>query len=177
MLFDHLPWLGVTWLLVLTATAAVTDTRSGLIPNWLTLPTLTLAPVAQLMFGGALGAAHALGGVLACGFVPWVMFGLRAIGGGDVKLFAALGALCGASLGLELQLVSYALAAVVGLGVAARRGLIMPLLTRAWRLLWPRAQAAAPTNATREALTSVRLGTSIFAAAIVLCALHFVGTR
>ncbi len=176
MLFDHLPSLTVTWMLALTAAAALTDTRRGLIPNWLTLPTLTLAPCAQLLCFGALGAANALGGVLACGLVPLAMFGMRAIGGGDVKLFAALGALCGASLGLELQLASYAIAAVVGLAAAARNGLLAPLLSRALRLLWPK-RPSSLASTTGPALSSVRLGIPIFAAAVLLCAVHLVGAR
>jgi prepilin peptidase CpaA len=145
MLFDHFPLLSHAWLLALTATAAVTDTRSGLIPNWLTLPTLALAPLAQLAAGGVADALNALGAVLACALVPLLLFALRAMGGGDVKLFGALGALCGASLGLGLQLVSYALAAVVGLAVATRRGRL----------------------STAHA-TPVRLGAPVFCAALAL---------
>lgn len=175
MLFDHAPSVALFWLLALTATAAVTDTKSGLIPNWLTLPTLTMAPLAQLLCGGPAGVAHALGGMLACGLGPLLMFGLRAIGGGDVKLFAALGALCGPSLGLELQLVSYVIAAVVALAVAARRGIALPILRRSLRLLSPRRAGDSPLCVAPEPLTSVRLGASIFAAALVLSAATLVG--
>jgi prepilin peptidase CpaA len=177
VLFDHLPSVALTWLLALTAAAALTDTRRGLIPNWLTLPTLALAPCAQLLCGGAFGGAQALGGVLACGLVPLAMFGLRAIGGGDVKLFAALGALCGASLGLELQLASYAIAAVVGLAAAARQGVLTALLERALRLLFPRRPNVRAPEATATALTSVRLGAPIFAAAVLRCAVDLAGAR
>lgn len=145
MLFDHLPLLSHAWLIALTGTAAVTDSRSGLIPNWLSLPTLAVALLAQLAVGGVADALHAIAAVLACALVPLALFALRAMGGGDVKLFAALGALCGASLGLELQLSSYALAAVIGLAAAARRG----------RLGTARA-------------TQVRLGAPIFCAALAL---------
>jgi prepilin peptidase CpaA len=145
MLFDHLPLLSHAWLLALTGIAAITDTRSGLIPNWITLPTLAAAPLAQLAVGGVTSALNAIAALIACALVPLVMFALRAMGGGDVKLFAALGALCGASLGLELQLLSYGLGAVVGLAAASRRG----------RLVGAHA-------------TPVRLGAPIFCAALAL---------
>jgi len=170
MTLEHLPLPALPWLLAITATAAVTDARTGLIPNWLTLPTLVVAPLAQLVCIGPAGVAHAIAGALACGLPPLVLFVLRAIGGGDVKLFAALGALCGASLGLELQLASYVIAAVLGLGAAARHGLAIPILTRALRLLWSPRRSTHPPSTSAEPLASIRLGVSIFAAALVLCA-------
>jgi prepilin peptidase CpaA len=93
--------------------AAVTDVKTGRIPNQLTLPVLALAPpahVALALYAGAtLGAALwqgalSLAGVLLCAVVPLLMWRFNAIGGGDVKLFAALGALALPSLGFEAQL-------------------------------------------------------------------------
>ena len=147
MSIDLVPLLVNAWLLTLTFSSALTDARSGLIPNRLTLPTLALAPVLHALSAGPGGALHALGGVLLCGLLPLMMFWLRALGGGDVKLFAALGALCGSSRGLELQLTSYVVAALLAL-LGAARG----------------ARA-------RE----VRLGPSIFAAAALLTARSVLG--
>ena len=155
MTFAQLSPFASLWLFALTALAAVTDTRRGLIPNWLTLPTLALAPLAQLATSGPRAASAAL---------------LGAMGGGDVKLFAALGALCGASLGLELQLISYVIAALAALSVAAWRGRLLAILVSAARLLWPprRTRDTTALAAAPERLTDVRLGASIFAAVLLL---------
>lgn len=170
MTFAQLSPFASLWLFALTALAAVTDTRRGLIPNWLTLPTLALAPLAQLATSGPRAASAALLGALGCALVPLLMFGLRAMGGGDVKLFAALGALCGASLGLELQLISYVIAALAALSVAAWRGRLLAILVSAARLLWPprRTRDTTALAAAPERLTDVRLGASIFAAVLLL---------
>jgi prepilin peptidase CpaA len=82
----ELLWLGVA------LTAAVTDVRGRRIPNWLTLPAI----VAGVALNGALGGWH---GVLASleglglAFAVYLgLFLLRAVGAGDLKLMAALGA-------------------------------------------------------------------------------------
>jgi len=99
------------WLsLAVAALAMVFDWRKRTIPNWLTLGTLAVAPLAHAV--GAWAATHdlsaaihatessALGGAI-CGLVPLLLWRLRMIGGGDVKLVAAIGAMVGPTLGLE----------------------------------------------------------------------------
>ena len=70
----------MTWMPVLdgsvmlvTAVAAVTDLRSGKVPNWLTLPALAAGPALWGMLGGWSGLeTSALG--LAVGFLPLFVF-------------------------------------------------------------------------------------------------------
>src|SRR5690606_463596 len=97
--------------LSLCAIAAVTDVRTGRIPNRLVAWGLGLGaalPVASALVAARpegvlvalvreLGAAFA--GLLVTAAVPLVLFSMRALGGGDVKLFAAVGALAGPGLG------------------------------------------------------------------------------
>jgi prepilin peptidase CpaA len=95
--------------------AAVIDLRSRRIPNWVTASTLLLAIVinvwlhgfgglAVVFFGAALGLAFLL---------PF--YAVHAIGAGDVKLLAALGALLGPQI-----LVSVAIyAAIAGGAISA----------------------------------------------------------
>src|SRR5688572_13604449 len=116
--------LGVPYFLgfavLVAAVAAAFDWRTGNIPNWLTLGPLCAAPVAHAGYHLAIGrsaeALHAAGfsvlGAAVCGVVPWLFFRQGAIGGGDVKLLAALGAICRPMLGLELQFYAYIAAAV-----------------------------------------------------------------
>ncbi|HET8939499.1 MAG TPA: A24 family peptidase, partial [Polyangiales bacterium] len=99
----HAAWVYGT-MLALSAIASVTDLRSGLIPNWLTLPALVLGPCMGAAFLGVRGAALSALGVLIAGGIPLLFHRLGGMGGGDVKLFAALGGLGGARLGLEIEL-------------------------------------------------------------------------
>ncbi len=163
----QLPSLWSTlWLLALTLLAALSDTRTGLIPNWLTLPTLCAAPLVHALLAGPGALAASLAAALLCALVPLALFGLHAIGGGDVKLFAAIGAIGGVELGLQAQLLSYALCALGACCVLAYRGRLLATLGRSLLLLLPRARRRPPP----EALTPVRLGAAIFAACALLLA-------
>jgi prepilin peptidase CpaA len=149
--------------LLASAVAAFTDTRSGRIPNWLTMPLAGAALGAQAITRGAWGITESLAGLLLCGGVPWIVFrtsGGRAIGGGDVKLFAALGALLGPMAGLEIELGALALLLVVALVRLAFAGHLLKVFASTLRLItapWSKRSASdAPL-----ALTEMRLGPAI----------------
>lgn len=85
--------------LSLAATAAsialVTDLRHRRIPNWLTLSALLTGIFVNLWLRGVDGGMQALAGA-AIGFCVLIPFyAIRAVGAGDVKLLAAIGALVG----------------------------------------------------------------------------------
>lgn len=166
------------WLFSLTCAAALTDARRGTIPNWLTLPTLALAPLAHAVQAGPGALAWSLAGMAACAIVPVVLFRRNAMGGGDVKLFAAAGALRGAHDGLELQMLSFVLAGTAAATWLACRGELGRVLQRAGTLvarsLWPRAQRDADAL---EGETSIRLGIAVFAACVLLAAKSAMGIR
>jgi prepilin peptidase CpaA len=103
-------------LLVALVVAAGIDARSRRIPNWLTVSLLAAGLVRSAMWGSAAGVAvpgigMALLGMLVGGMLLIPQFALRAVGGGDVKLFAALGAWLGPWLVFSVFVVQ----AVVGL--------------------------------------------------------------
>jgi prepilin peptidase CpaA len=159
------------WLFSLTCVAALTDARNGTIPNWLTLPTLALAPLAHALQSGPGALAWSLASAAVCGLVPLLLFRAGAMGGGDVKLFAAAGALAGMHAGLALQLLSYVLAASGAACRLAYRGELGPVLRRTWALLTRSARLCVASDAqAREAGPSVRLGVAVFAACLVLAA-------
>jgi prepilin peptidase CpaA len=148
----------------LAAVAAFTDWRTGTISNRLTLPPLVLAPVTYFFLGGAPAALASLFGAALCGAVPYLLFRRDAIGGGDVKLLAAIGAIVGASVGLEGELIAFALAALWALGVSAARGGLWPLLRNTLLIvvnpLLPRHRRRALVA---HQLTSLRLGVFVLA--------------
>ncbi len=81
--------------------AVATDLARGEICNWLTIPALLLALGTGLAEGGGEGLGLAAWGGLVGGAIFLVPFLLGAMGGGDVKLMAALGAWAGAAFVLK----------------------------------------------------------------------------
>ncbi|HEY2736313.1 MAG TPA: A24 family peptidase, partial [Polyangiales bacterium] len=151
-------------MLAIALVASVTDLRSGLIPNKLTLPALALAPLIEAALFGWHGFIGALLGILICGLVPLIFHRLGAMGGGDVKLFAVLGALGGPSMGLEIELLALSLAFFWGLSLLAYRGELWRSIGTSGSLLF---NVLLPESrrrpiATRE-LTSLRIGAAILA--------------
>jgi prepilin peptidase CpaA len=148
--------------------AAITDTRTGLIPNWLTLPALLAAPLAHFAFGGSEALQDSLLGAGVCAFVPMTFFSRRALGGGDLKLFVALGALAGMHVGLSIQLLAFAIGACWALVVLAYRGELRATLARTVGVIMG-VVGRVPTNTVDAAqMTSLRLGASIFAATLIV---------
>ncbi len=147
--------------LVLAAAAALVDARTGRVPGWLTWPALALGPLGWGIAGGGAPLAYALVSMLACALVPLVLWLRGAIGGGDVKLAAALGGLVGARLGLELQLVAFTAVALVAVGRLVWRGELTSTVLRA-------AYGAAQGRALPEALRHrVRFAPYVLAGALV----------
>ncbi len=151
----------------LAAAATFTDLRGGKIPNWLTFGGTAVA------FG--LGALQGRAGLVAAG-LGWVIAGLvpavmhyrtagRAIGGGDVKLFAALGALLGPTRGLEVQLYSYLLLCVFALGWLLYQRRLGSVLRASWRLFCGKK----PPAGSAHSFTELRLGPAIGLATLLCC--------
>jgi prepilin peptidase CpaA len=147
----------------IAAVAAVTDWRTGRIPNWLTLPFLLIGPAMHAGARGIEGAALSILGIVACAAVPYLLFRKGAIGGGDVKLFAAAGGLVGAGVGIEAQFLAFIFAAFLALIKLAWDGRLLrtlqnalfvginPIIPKTWR-----------KHIEPEALTTIRLGVAIF---------------
>lgn len=77
------------------AVAIVTDLWRRLIPNWLTAAGMAAGALLHGAHYGWRGLAQAAGGA-ALGFVLLLPFALKgAMGGGDIKLMAAFGAMLG----------------------------------------------------------------------------------
>ena len=110
--------------------AAVTDVRKGLIYNWLTIPALLLGFVLSAWYQGWAGLGLSTLGMIIGGGVLFVPFFYNAMGGGDVKLMAAIGAIMGPKFAIESLLASILVGGVVGFAVMLIRGKIKP--TFAW---------------------------------------------
>ncbi len=154
----------------LSAVAAAYDARKGEIPNALTLGPLALAlPVHALleaphgMKAAALALAASVGGAALCALVPLLLYWKGAIGGGDVKLLAALGALLGPSVGLEATTYAFVAAALVAPARMAWEGKLLATLGNTLALVVnPLLPAARRRPLAPEMLTWMRFGPSIF---------------
>jgi prepilin peptidase CpaA len=94
-----------------TATiGAVTDVRDRRIPNWLTYGGLAAALGVRCALLGWLGLRGGLVGLLLGGGIFFVLFLLGGMGGGDVKLMAAVGAWAGTAQSVAILIAS----AIVG---------------------------------------------------------------
>ena len=106
-----------------------------------------------------------------CGGAPWLLYRGTAgqgIGGGDVKLFAALGALTGPTLGLEIEFAAFALLAFFALLQLAFRGHLLELCRNIVRIVARPFQTAAATALTPVCLTEMRMGPAIAIAVLAV---------
>jgi prepilin peptidase CpaA len=159
-----------------SAIAAIVDYRTGQIPNWLTLGGIVAGVVGHLVHGwaiqgvraGLVEAAFAVAGALFCSLAPAVLYVKGGMGGGDLKLYAAIGALCQPMLGIEAQMYSLVIAAIVAPARLAYEGKLFRVLGRSFTLLLnPLRPAAKRREVPAEALTWFRLGPAIFGGTLV----------
>lgn len=87
---EALTWIVLASLLALLGLAALTDLRERRIPNWLTVGTAALYPVYVLSSPAPVAWLGALGAAAAVFILGLVLFARQLIGGGDVKLIAAV---------------------------------------------------------------------------------------
>src|SRR5690606_1381910 len=166
------PVLSSSAVIVVSLIASVMDARTGRIPNWLTLPAAALGVALGAIRGGGSGVIASLIGLLVAAVIPWALHRAtrgRAIGGGDVKLFAALGALVGPLTGLEIELSAFVLLAVFGLARLTFQGSLARVLLNALGLLLnPLLPSKWRRTIEPEGLTEMRMGPAIAAAVLVV---------
>jgi prepilin peptidase CpaA len=120
--------LHLTPLLAMLGWASVTDFRSRRIRNWLTLTMMvtgfmqSFTPIHVATPGGS-----ALGFLVGFG-VTFILFALGAIGGGDVKLIAGVGAWVGPIGAMQVFLLEAIIGMVIVLIQAAWQGRLTLLL-------------------------------------------------
>ena len=130
--------------LALGGTAVIGDLRSRTIPNWLSLSGVAAGILCGVCNGGLRGAAMAVAGAGA-GFAILLLFHLLGgLGGGDVKLMAAFGALLGPSDVLTAAVIAAVAGALLAMIVLLwrPRTAAIPyapaIVIGAWLLLWGR---------------------------------------
>jgi prepilin peptidase CpaA len=164
---------------IVTAIAAVYDLRTWRIPNALSVGALAAAPVAHFAFAlstqgaraGFVAAGWSIAGGALCGVVPWLCWRAGTFGGGDVKLLAAVGAVCLPKVGVTIEFDAMIVGLVLAFGRLAYEGLLFRTLARsafvAVNPLLPKTRRhALPV----EAMTPMRFAPAI-AGGVLLCAI------
>lgn len=144
---------GFHWILVASllfaGAAAWTDLRTGQIPNRLTFFGLAFGaglhlavhcfwlrgPDEPFTVVALSGLVNLSLGVVVCGLVPYLLFRKNAMGGGDVKLLAALGAFLGPVVGIEVEFYAFVVAALYAPARLAYQGQLMKVLKNSLVLL------------------------------------------
>jgi prepilin peptidase CpaA len=130
---DYLPdealWLAWAVPAVASAAAAVVDVRQFRVPNGLTLPLCGGGLLFHTLLGGVAGLERSGGGLVVGGLLLILFFLIGAMGAGDVKLLAGVGAWLGPSSTISVFLVAGLAAGMYSLGVYALRHRLRELRT------------------------------------------------
>ena len=123
ILFSLPPLQVVIVLLVMLMTAAVFDVRSRRIPNWLTVTGVAVGLAMNGVIGSPEGGLiFSLTGLLTAFVIYGVLYALHAMGAGDVKLMAAVGALAGWQRWFGIFFVTALIGGVMALILVLSRG-------------------------------------------------------
>lgn len=126
---------------LLTVLAAFYDWRWRRIPNWICLSGLAAAVCIHSLNLDWRSPIYGLGLAL---LIHLPLYLLRASGGGDLKLMAALGALLGPTFWLELFVLSSLLGGLLALSILVARGRVGKSILRLLRALADLLKGRAP---------------------------------
>lgn len=123
-------------------------------------------------------AAFAVGGALGCALVPMFMHWKGAMGGGDVKLFAALGAALHPLAGLEAETYAFVAAMLLAPAKLAWEGTLLRTLAATVTLVAnPLRKKAARKAVPEPMVTWFRLGPAIFLGTAATFVIHIFSVR
>lgn len=165
------------------ALAAFFDWRRGEIPNWLTYGALVFGPVLHVLrmlvahenVNYALTeGGYSIVGAIVCALVPAMLYRQGAIGGGDLKLLAGLGALLQTMMGIEAEMYGFFAAALVAPAVLAYQGKLISTLKNALAIFANMFMPKAKQRPVEEAALSwFRLGPALFFGVALTAYLHW----
>jgi len=122
-LFSAPPEKVLVVLLLVLIGAAIYDVRYRRIPNWISLTGVLLGFAINTLIGPPeAGFLFALKGFAAALGLYLLLYVLRAMGAGDVKLMAAVGALVGAERWFGIFLVTAIVGGILGILLVTVRG-------------------------------------------------------
>jgi prepilin peptidase CpaA len=144
--------IAVAFLLPLALVITYYDVRYRRIPNTFVLATLATGIIVNAAGNGLDGALASLGGCLLAFTLMFILHVFGAMGAGDVKLFAAIGSVLGASLVLPTFFVVVLTGGLLGVVTMFRTGQVRATLHNILMLLvgllpgWKMPRLAVPTD-------------------------------
>lgn len=123
------------FLAVLVVSAAFTDLKSRRIPNWIPASGFAAGVILNTYFHGWAGLTSSLAGALLGAGILMAIYLTGGMGGGDVKLLAAVGAISGPQALLVIFVLTGLFGGIAALAMAAARGRIGQTLARTTGLL------------------------------------------
>lgn len=91
------------------------DVRHYKLPNWLTAGGMLVGIMFHLITNGIDGLIFSFLGLLVAGGIFMILYIFKAIGAGDVKLFAAIGSLVGIHMVLYMMMYSIICGGIIGI--------------------------------------------------------------
>lgn len=131
-------------LTLLVLTAAVYDLRFRRIPNWLNAAGVLAGLVLNTALGGWKGLQFAAVGLAVAFAVNILFYAIHALGAGDVKLFAALGALAGVQNWVWIFILASLAGGVLALVLIVAKGRVRKTFWNVGFILCELAQRRAP---------------------------------
>jgi len=121
---------------ILFAFACYGEVKQHRIPNWLTVAGMILGLGAAFIEGWFDGLWYSFLGLLIGGgvFLPFCLMGV--VGGGDMKLMAAVGAVVGYPLILGCLTDTCMAGGVLALGIMAWNGILLTTLSNAFKVIF-----------------------------------------
>jgi prepilin peptidase CpaA len=177
-------WVLLT-VLIVTAVAGYIDLRTGKIPNQVVLVGFVVGVLMHLFVHQRQAHPESLAewgdpllsivvGVVACALVPVLLFYTGAMGGGDAKLLAVVGATLGPLVGLQVEFYAFIAIALYAPIQMAYQGRILRLLTNVATLgMNPFRAKDKRRPIPQELMTKLRFGPAVFAAAALVSLLRW----
>ena len=125
-------WIALPFILAFACYGEIKERR---IPNWLTLGAIALGLGAAIIEGGLAGLTDsALGLAIAGGlFLPFCLLGV--VGGGDMKLMAAVGAIVGWPMVLRVLCDTCIAGGLIAVAIMAWNGILLTTLANVFRIM------------------------------------------
>jgi len=123
------------FLILLLVISAYTDLRKRKILNFITFPAIVIGLILNLIFGGWDGLLNGCLGFLIGFTVFFLLYVFGGMGGGDVKLMGAIGAIKGFPFIIDAMFLSIFCGGILAVIVIIRKGAVWISLKRIFRLI------------------------------------------